>query len=51
MRLCVLALSAAVLSTAAIASDLPKEGKVTGSYNAVGTFKLVMIGKIRPCLF
>jgi hypothetical protein len=39
MKLCLLTLSAAVLTTAALAGDLPKEGKVSGTYNAVGTWK------------
>jgi hypothetical protein len=45
MKLCLLTLSAALLSTAAIAGDLPKEGKVSATYNAVGTWKPITAGK------
>jgi hypothetical protein len=44
MKLCLLTLSAAVLSTAAVASDLPKEGKVSGTYNSVGSIKQITAG-------
>src|ERR1700747_2021189 len=45
MKLWLLTLSAAVLSTAAVASDLPKEGKVSATYNSVGTYKAITAGK------
>jgi hypothetical protein len=45
MKLCLLTLSAAVLSTAAIAGDLPKEGKVSATYSSVGSFRPVSAGK------
>jgi hypothetical protein len=34
------------LTTTAIASDLPKEGKVNGTFSSVGTFKAMAVGKI-----
>jgi hypothetical protein len=45
MRLCMLALSSAVLSTAAVASDLPKEGTFTTTVSIVGTYKAITLGK------
>jgi len=45
MRPCVLALSAAVLGSAAVASDLPKEGTFTTTLSAVGTYKPITAGK------
>ena len=45
MKLCLLTLSAAVLSTSAVASDLPKEGKVSATYNSVGSYKPITAGK------
>jgi hypothetical protein len=48
MRLYALALGAAVivLTTAAVASDLPKEGKISGgTYSAVGTYRPITAGK------
>ena len=33
-------------TTTAIASDLPKEGKVNGTFSSVGTFKAMAVGKI-----
>jgi len=44
MKLCV-ALSVAVLSTAAVASDLPKEGKVSATYSSAGTWRQITAGK------
>jgi hypothetical protein len=45
MKLCLLTLSAAVLTTAAMASDLPKEGKVSATYNAAGSWRQITAGK------
>ena len=45
MKLCLLTLSAAVLSASVVASDLPKEGKVSATYNSVGSYKPITAGK------